>query len=110
MKLLYDQNLAPSLVKTLKDLYPDSDHVFPLGLATADDRAVWDFAKVEGFTIVSKDSDFASLSLVLGAPPKVVWIARGNCSTDHVETLLREAVDSIRAFHADTEETYLILT
>ena len=110
MKLLFDQNLSPRLVNRLKDLYPDSDHVFPLGLARADDRTIWELAKREAFTLVSKDSDFASLSLILGAPPKVIWIARGNCSTGEVEALLRAAFDSVALFGADSEETYLILT
>ena len=32
MKLLFDQNLSPRLVTRLADLYPDSNHVYPLGL------------------------------------------------------------------------------
>jgi predicted nuclease of predicted toxin-antitoxin system len=33
MKLLFDQNLSPRLVNRLSDLYPDSNHVYLLGLA-----------------------------------------------------------------------------
>jgi hypothetical protein len=32
MKLLLDQSLSPRLVQRLADLYPDSSHVFLLGL------------------------------------------------------------------------------
>jgi len=32
MKLLLDQNLSPRLVKRLSDLYPNSSHVYPLGI------------------------------------------------------------------------------
>lgn len=110
MKLLFDQNLPPHLVDELKDRFPDSAHVFPLGLDRADDREIWTFAKGEGFTIVSKDSDFASMSLLLGAPPKVIWVARGNCSAAEVEELLRDAAPRIEEFGAETEGTYLILT
>ena len=110
MKLLFDQNLSPRLVTSLRDLFPGSAHVFPLGLDRVDDRQIWDFAKAEGFTVVSKDFDFASMSLVLGAPPKVVWIARGNCSAPEVEAILRSAAQMIVDFAAVAEETYLLLT
>ena len=110
MKLLFDQNLPPQLVNALQDLFPGSAHVFPLGLGTADDATIWDLAKSEGFTIVSKDSDFASMSLLRGAPPKVVWIARGNCSAEQTVRLMREAASKIIAFDAQGEETYLVLT
>ena len=110
MKLLFDQNLPPHLVTRLQDLFPGSAHVFPLGLSTADDRTVWDLAKSEGFTIVSKDSDFASMSLLEGAPPKVVWVARGNCSAAEVEHLIRNAAEQVQAFCDQSEETYLVLT
>lgn len=52
------------------------------------DDAVWDYAKVQGFAIVSKDSDFAERSFLYGSPPKVVWIRLGNCSTATIEQLL----------------------
>nr|WP_223257248.1 DUF5615 family PIN-like protein [Phormidesmis priestleyi] len=32
MKLLYDQNLSPCLVDRLADLYPNSKHVYEIGL------------------------------------------------------------------------------
>jgi hypothetical protein len=44
---------------------------------------------LQGFVIVSKDGDFADLSVLYGAPPKIVWIRRGNCSTAAIVTLLR---------------------
>lgn len=94
----------------LEDLFPGSAHVFSLGLSTADDRAIWDLAKSEGFTIVSKDSDFASMSVLEGAPPKVIWVARGNCSTTEVEQIIRVAAEQVQAFSEHGEETYLVLT
>jgi predicted nuclease of predicted toxin-antitoxin system len=45
MKLLFDQNLSPSLVTKLADLYPDSNHVFWLGLDKANDRKVREYAE-----------------------------------------------------------------
>jgi len=70
LKLLFDQNLPPRLVTALAQLYPGSEHVRNLGLASADDLEVWNYAKLHGFVIASKDSDFHQRSFVDGAPPK----------------------------------------
>ena len=32
MKLLFDQNLSPRLIGLVADLFPESNHVFQLGL------------------------------------------------------------------------------
>jgi predicted nuclease of predicted toxin-antitoxin system len=80
MKLLFDQNLSPKLVDRLADLFPGSKHVSTEGLDTATDSQVWDFARPAGFTIVTKDADYETLSVVRGSPPKVVWILLGNCT------------------------------
>ena len=53
MKLLYDHNLSPKLVRRLADLFPNSDHLFPLHLHEADDSAIWEYAKANAFVIVS---------------------------------------------------------
>src|SRR5690606_27253194 len=60
-----------------------------VGLQTAMDSVVWDYAAAHGYIIVSKDSDFHQRSFLYGAPPKVVWSRLGNCSTSVVEELLR---------------------
>lgn len=109
MKLLFDQNLPPRLVDALKDYFPDSQHVYPLGLGDADDFRIWEFAKDGEFVIVTKDSDFAAMSVLRGAPPKVIWVALGNCTSSDIEELLGSNVDDIREFVADLDESYLVL-
>jgi predicted nuclease of predicted toxin-antitoxin system len=58
MKLLFDQNLSPRLPRLLADIYADSVHVREVGLRDEDDSDIWEYAKLHGFAIVSKDSDF----------------------------------------------------
>ena len=41
MKLLFDHNISPHLVSRLADIYPNSNHVYLLGLDTANDDIVW---------------------------------------------------------------------
>ena len=109
MKLLFDENLSPRLPEVLADVYPDSLHVHGCGLGNADDSAIWQYAKDNQFTIVSKDSDFAERSVLESGPPKVIWIRLGNCSTADIERLLRSAHEVVRAFLDKDEETCLML-
>jgi predicted nuclease of predicted toxin-antitoxin system len=81
VKLLFDENLSPRLVERLKDVYPDSQHVSDVELGSANDSAIWEYAKRYWFAIVSKDSDFAERGVLEGDPPKVIWIRLGNCSS-----------------------------
>jgi predicted nuclease of predicted toxin-antitoxin system len=101
MKLLFDQNLSFKLCRQLADLFPGSSQVRLLGLAEADDRAVWQHAEAGGFTLVSLDSDFADMATLLGPPPKVIWLRCGNQPTAMIETLLRERAESIAGFDED---------
>ncbi|MDZ4700441.1 MAG: DUF5615 family PIN-like protein [Rhodothermales bacterium] len=109
MKLLFDQNLSPSLVGRLADVYSGSVHVSELGLGEADDLVVWHYSRENGYLIVSKDSDFNEISLMHGFPPKVIWIRRGNCKTRDIEALLRRDFDQIEKLAQSEQESILIL-
>ena len=109
MKLLPDQNLSHHLIARLADAYPDAQHVRHVGLASATDDTVWRFAAANGFTIVSKDSDFHQRSPTLGPPPKVVWLRIGNAPTIEIEELFRRRKAAIRSFGDDREGAFLAL-
>ena len=109
MKLLLDQNLSPRLCDRLRDVWTEVVHVRAVGLATADDSAVWAYARQHGFTIVSKDGDFSSRSSLFGAPPKVIWLALGNCSTSEIERHLRRHRQEIETFIAEPDTTLLVI-
>ena len=85
MKLLVDENLAPDLAAGLADLFPSSIHVSSAELGSTPDAVIWEYAKAHGFTFLTKDKDFASLSITWGAPPKVILLQTGNCSTARIE-------------------------
>jgi len=110
VKLLFDQNLSHRLIRLLEDVFPDSQHVRNVGLKTADDPVVWDYAKAHEFVIVSKDADFHQRSLVLGHPPKVIWVRLGNCSTADVEQLLRHHKVTIDTLEDDSDISFLGLS
>jgi predicted nuclease of predicted toxin-antitoxin system len=95
MKLLFDQNLSPRLPHRLADAFPDSSHVAEHGLDTASDLAVWDFAKDQGFVIVTRDADFGDMGALRSFPPKVIRIRPGNSTTGQIEDALRSNRDLI---------------
>ena len=107
MKLLFDHHLSRKLVGRLDDLFPASSHVVFHGLSNAEDDAIWRFAGQQDYTIVTKDSDFNDLSALRGAPPKVIWIRIGNCTTTEVEVLLRRHAPAIGQFLSNTSERLL---
>jgi len=109
VKLLFDQNLSPRLVALLADVFAGSLHVRQAGLERADDDAVWRFARDNGFAIVSKDSDFQERSQIAGSAPRVVWIRRGNCSTQEIEAMLRKHALRVAALEQEAEIGFLVL-
>lgn len=106
MKLLFDQNLSFKLAARLADLFPGSSQVRLAGLDAVEDRAIWNFAKANGFIIVSQDSDFAEMASLYGPPPKVIWLRCGNQTTEFVEKLLRDHVQAANAFEQDSQAAY----
>lgn len=109
MKLLFDENLSPNLVDLLADVYPGSAHVHLCGLGSSDDGAIWEYAKAIGFAIVSRDSDFQERSILLGSPPKVIWLRASNWKSADVASLLRVAFPVVSRFILEDDETCLIL-
>jgi len=90
LKLLFDANLSPKLVGRLAELFPHSAHVFETGLAHfTSDEIIWEYAKENGFVLVTADSDFLDLAVMRGTPPKVVRLENCNYPTSQAEALLR---------------------
>ena len=79
------------------------------GLGGSDDEAIWRYAGDNGFTIISKDSDFQERSVIRGCPPKVVWLRATNCTAAQIENLLRTSGPLITRFIQVDEESCLVL-
>lgn len=108
-RLLFDENLSHLLVDLIAADFPASSHVRNCGLKGADDSEVWRYAAQNGFTIVSKDGDLHQMSLLYGAPPKVIWLRLGNCRTDEVLGQLRANRATILDFVNDAEGALLVI-
>ena len=98
MKLLFDNNLSFRLKRLLAVPFPESAHVTDEGFGDESDEAVWLFARDNDYVVVSKDDDFTQLSLYHGAPPKLVLLKLGNCSTSAIANTLEAAAERIQEF------------
>ena len=109
MKLLLDENLSRRLVPRILDLFPGSTHAEAQGLLQLPDSAVWEFARNNGYSIVTADADFYELATALGPPPKVIWLRRCDYPTAIAEELIRGQAIRIAEFLGDQERAVLIL-
>lgn len=110
MRFLFDENLSPRLTNSLDAQYPGSAHVSDLGLRGASDRRIWDYARENGFILVSKDTDFRERSFVEGFPPKVIWLDVGNAGTARIATLFGSERERIERFLLSEDSSLLILS
>ncbi|WP_404421462.1 DUF5615 family PIN-like protein [Nibricoccus sp. IMCC34717] len=80
-RFLVDNQLPAALARWLKAKGFEAQHVLELDLAQSPDGAIWERAAKEGAAIVSKDEDFARLSVMRPEQVQVVWLRIGNCRT-----------------------------
>ncbi len=97
MKLLLDENLSRRIVPFLQDAFPGSTQIALIGMETASDREVWEYARHHEFVIVTKDSDFYDLSLLHESPPRVIWIKTGNVTKSAITSLLLDNREKLEA-------------
>ena len=57
----------------------DAVHVEQVGMAQADDRAIWQFASDEKRALISKDDDFLHHAIRPGSTCLFIWVRLGNC-------------------------------
>lgn len=98
MKLLFDQKISFRIVSKLKIYFPECTQVRLEGLENKSDWNMWEFAKINEFTIVTFDTDFYDLSLIRGIPPKIIWLRFGNTSTSHLIDKLILCSELIKEF------------
>lgn len=103
MKLLFVRNLSYRIVKKIKELYLNADHIKSFGLTNALDIEIWNFAKKNDFIIVTQDADFYEMSLLFSFPPKIIWIKTGNTSTNYIIDLFKKHRNILMEFYTSEE-------
>ena len=110
MKWLLDANLSYRLVKQLADLPIMVIQVGRTGLPVpADDREIWDWARMNGYIVITNDEDFYRFAGVFGFPPKVVMPRTGNQSTRFMAALLAHHLNDIHQLNSSVENGVLEL-
>jgi predicted nuclease of predicted toxin-antitoxin system len=108
MKLLFDENLSPKLPRSVSAAFADSKHVRDFGLKGKTDEEIWNFAKANNFTIISKDKDFYQRALLYGTPPKFIWLCIGNCTRGDLISLIQRHEPDMIAFETSPESVLIL--
>lgn len=108
MKLLFDNNLSFKLVQSQQNYFPGSQHIREVLSINVDDLIIWNHAKTNGFTILTKDNDFDERSQLEGCPPKIIHLICGNKTTLHILNLLLWRKEDILAFGETNSEDCIL--
>jgi predicted nuclease of predicted toxin-antitoxin system len=104
VKLLLNENLSWRMIKKLKPFFDEVVHASELKIIQpADDISIWNYAKKNGFTIVSKDDDFEKIVLLRKAPPKLIYLKTYNLDTIKLIELMLESKEKIIDFITTNE-------
>ena len=101
MKLLFDQNISFRVVKLLREIFPEANHVNELSLQYISDKQIWNYAKENQFHIVTFDADFNDFVTLYGHPPKVIWLRLGNTSSQNLVRIITSHLNGITSFLTD---------
>jgi predicted nuclease of predicted toxin-antitoxin system len=91
------------LPRLLEAGFAGSVHVRDCGLKGQSDVLIWEYARDNGYTLVSKDTDFYLRCLLHGVPPKLIWLRVGNCTREHLRKLLADNRETIQKFESAAE-------
>lgn len=91
MKFLVDAQLPPLLADWLREQGHEADHVYALDELSVDDNAIWDFAGLNGYIVVTKDRDFADWVFTREPAPRILWLRFGNCRNSVLKRQLAAA-------------------
>jgi len=89
MKFIVDNQLPPSLSRSLADAGHDSVHVAMVGLDASSDETLWAWAVREDRIVVSKDEDLFFLANRGGDRGRLLWVRIGNCRRERLMTRSR---------------------
>jgi predicted nuclease of predicted toxin-antitoxin system len=105
VKLLFDQNISPKIIKKIPSELLECQQVRFVGLEDKSDSEIFEFAKIEGFALVTFDADFVDLNALRGTPPKIIYLNTGNLTTLKVSDLILNNLLSIQNYlNSETDD------
>lgn len=90
-RFLVDNQLPTAVVRWLESKDCRAEHVLTLDMAQSRDEVIWEWAIQSRAVIVSKDEDFAQMTVVRPEPVQVVWLRLGNCRTPTLLAVMERA-------------------
>ena len=108
-KILLDQNLSFKIKKEIKDIFSEVTHVSDTRLSDTNDLNVWNYAKINDYSIITFDADFIDISTIHGFPPKIIWLRMGNSTTFKIIQIIRNNQLLITEFISNHENGCLEL-
>lgn len=109
MRLLFDQNISPRILKHLPSEFSGCTQVRFVGLEDEGDFQIFQFAKSNDFCVVTFDSDFVDLNTLYGTPPRIIWLNTGNLSTQNISSLILNNILIIRKYIEEDTDSILEL-
>ncbi|PAM93389.1 hypothetical protein B4N84_17750 [Flavobacterium sp. IR1] len=104
MRLLLDANISWRTIKLIEKDFPNSLHANNIPInQPAKDIEIWEFARMNDFTILTHDDDFEKLLLLKGAPPKVIILKTFNKNTIQIVEILISKKEIIQSFISTNE-------
>ena len=95
-RFLVDNQLPDALARWLEAKGFSAQHVLALQLAQSTDEVIWQHAAQTESVIVSKDEDFARMTVLRPEPVAVVWLRMGNCRTPMLLATMERAWPAIK--------------
>ena len=66
-------------------------------MGAADDASIWEYARRQSATLITKDEDFVALARREKTGPQVIWVRIGNISNDALWSAIGAAWEEILA-------------
>jgi predicted nuclease of predicted toxin-antitoxin system len=107
VKILLDQNISFRVIRLISSTYSEAKQVRELSLENVNDLGIWQYAKQNGYCIVTFDADFYDMANLYGHPPKIIWLRTGNTKTTHIAKLLLDKQLIIKTFIQDPAYNHL---
>lgn len=106
MKLLVDMNLSPRWVTLLTEAGIEAAHWSTLGAKNAPDSEIMNFARANGYVVLTHDLDFSAiLAATHGEKPSVVQIRAEDISPDVIG---KQIIAALRQMGTELSEGALL--
>jgi predicted nuclease of predicted toxin-antitoxin system len=102
MIIWVDAQMSPAIAAWISDNFSiGAVAVRDLGLRDANDKEIFQAARLGNAVVMTKDSDFVLLLEKLGPPPQIIWVTCGNSSNARLKailiTVLPKAIELLEA-------------